>query len=57
MRTLEELQAILDRYKPHDHSYDEREGGDCPVCEDIDQIEHEISLIQSNVVEPRDSTV
>ena len=48
MRSLEELDNLLAEYKTHKCSVDEREGG-CPVCADIDQIEHEISLVRSGI--------
>ncbi len=45
MRTREELQQLIAEYKRHTCSCDEREGGECPVCNDIDSLEHELSLI------------
>jgi hypothetical protein len=44
MRTLEELKRKLESMRGHEHSYDEQEDG-CPVCGDMDQIEHEIDLL------------
>jgi hypothetical protein len=43
--TLSELEAKLAYYRQHDCSYDEHEAG-CPVCGDIEQIEHELSRLQ-----------
>ncbi len=44
MRTREQLQQLIAEYRQHTCSYDEHEDG-CPVCNDIDSLEHELSLI------------
>lgn len=42
--SVEELRAKLAEYRRHECSEDEHEGGECPVCNDIAGIVHEIRL-------------
>ena len=41
---IAQLKAKIADYKPHTCYGDDHEAG-CPVCADIDQMEHELSLL------------
>ena len=43
MRTVAELERLLTEYRQHECSDDEWERG-CPVCNDIDGLEHELRM-------------